>query len=351
MRLAEPYWLILLIFVPLPWLVERARPRVRWPSLGLFPPRGWRVGGSGWRRQVPLVLRAAAIGCVVSSLARPQTVAGRIRVAARGVAIVVALDISGSMTTVDFPVPEDHDDDESGRDDDRPKPVARLEAAKGTIDRFIRGRPDDLIGLVTFATYPDLTCPPTLDHDVLLGLVASVEPAPPDEDATNIGDAIAWSLRAVLEATPEEKVIILLTDGENRVDPSKTPEAIAPEEAAGLVRRLGARLHTIGVGLPGGVIRLGVPGTGLSYPASNRSGYDPEALARLAEAGGGTFFAAADAEGLADVFDQIDQLETSPVTGEILTRYQEEFAPWAATALVLLAIDRLLAIGRARRLP
>ena len=74
-------------------------------------------------------------------------------------------------------------------------------------------------------------------------------------------------------------------------------------------------------------------------------------LEQLAEITGGRSFVATDADALRDVFATIDLLEKSPVHGEIRTRYDEHYAPWAAAALGLLALDRLLANGRLRRLP
>ncbi|RUL81398.1 VWA domain-containing protein [Tautonia sociabilis] len=339
MRLSEPWWLLLLLLLPVPWLAERARPRLRWPSLSLLPPRAWKAGGSGWRRQIPLLLRASSIACLAVAMARPQTIAGQTRVRSEGVAIVVAVDCSLTMTAEDVP---------TGSGDG---PISRLEAARRTIDRFILGRPDDPIGLVTFATFPDLACPPTLDHDVLRALVASVEPARPGENATNIGDAIVWALRASLDADTQRRVVILLTDGQNQPDASATPDWLDPDEAATLVRRLGGRLYAIGLGAPGGTVRVGIPGTGISYPETLLEGYDPEALARWADLAGGAAFGAEDAEALDRIFDRIDALETSPVTGQIRTRYREEYPPWVAAALILLAIDRLSSASRARRLP
>ncbi len=264
--------------------------------------------------------------------------AGRTILAGRGVSILLAVDQSLTMTAEDVP---------SGDGTF----ITRLEAARRTIDRFIMGRPDDLIGLVGFGTYPDLICPPTLDHDVLRALLATLGPARPGENATNIGDAIAWSLQSVLETEPSERVIVLLTDGQNEPDVAATPDWLDPDEAATLVRRLGARLYTIGVGAPGGMVRVDVPGTGISYPEQLQEGYDPIALDRWAELGDGEAFSAESAEMLEQVFERINTLEQRPFTGEILTRYREEYPPWVAAALVLLALDRVASATRARRLP
>src|SRR5262249_39685218 len=74
-------------------------------------------------------------------------------------------------------------------------------------------------------------------------------------------------------------------------------------------------------------------------------------LERLARLTGGHNFVAADADALAEVFRKIDELEKSPIRRRILTRYDEHYAAWAGLALGLLALDRLLALGRLRRLP
>ncbi len=177
MHWGEPAWLIVLVLMPLPWLAARARPRVAWPSLHGFGPVRWRC--AMLLGLVPVALRGLAIACLAVALARPQTVVGRTRIAGRGVAIVVALDQSSSMSAVDFPSGE--------------ASLSRLEAAKATLARFLAGRPDDLIGLVVFANYPDHAFLPTLEHGLLLDVVRSVRPARPGEDGTNLGDAIAWA--------------------------------------------------------------------------------------------------------------------------------------------------------------
>ena len=331
MRLAEPGWLAALILVPLPWLLGRLRPAVRWPSLGGFArgPRAW----AGLPRSLPPVLRGAAVACLVVALARPREIGGQTRVAGQGVALIVALDQSSSMNEADFPT-------DAG-------PIPRLEAAKRTIDRFIAGRPDDLIGLVSFARYPDLASPPTLDHEALRAIVGQVRPARAGDDGTNLGDAIVWSLGPLRAATPKHKVLILLTDGR---DTPGIPRPLEPGEAAALARELGVVLHTIAIGRPDPPPALVEPTTGMSLDF-RPTGPDLEGLAILAEHGGGRAFLAVDARDLDRVFQAIDALETSPIRGTIRTRYRELFAPWVGAALAILIVDRLLASGRLRRLP
>jgi Ca-activated chloride channel family protein len=333
MHFVQPGWLWLALLMPLPWLLERARPRISWPSFSALPSRhhvGWY-----WLRALPAVVRGLAIGSLAVALARPQTVGGLTRIAGQGVAIVVALDQSSSMNAQDFPT------------DRGTRVISRLEAAKTTFIRFVEGRSDDLIGLVVFANYPELACPAILDHAFLLSTIASVSLATPNDDGTNIGDAIAVALDALRVASPKKKVLVLLTDGNN--EPG-VPDPLDPEQAAVLARDQGVTLHTIAIGQIGGVVRGVDPGLQPPVTAPT-AGPNLSLLAHLAELTGGRSFVATDADALDEVFRTIDALEKSPVRGQILTSYNEHFAPWAGLALALLVLDRLLSQGRLRRLP
>jgi Ca-activated chloride channel family protein len=333
MYLAQPGWLWLMALMPLPWLLERARARIAWPDLAGFGRRR-RIGWT-WLQAVPALLRGLAIGCVAVALARPQSAGGTITIAGKGVAIVVALDQSSSMNTRDFPT------------DRGTRMLSRLEAAKKTLINFVRGRSDDLIGLVVFADYPQLRCPPVLDHDALIEKVEAVNPALVGDNGTNIGDAIAIGLEALLIAPPKKKVLVLLTDGHN--EPG-VPHPLDPEAAAILARDLGVTLHTIAIGHVGGP-PPGIDPDRERSAATRAEGPNLPLLERLAQLSGGQSFLATDAEILEHVFQRIDALEKSPVRGQKLTRYHEHYARWAIAALALLLLDRLLALGRLRRLP
>jgi Ca-activated chloride channel family protein len=255
-------------------------------------------------------------------------------VAGEGVEIVAVLDQSLSMSAADFP-------SELG-------PVARLDAAKETLARFVQGRPDDLIGLVAFANFPDPKCAPTLDHEFLLEAVRSLRTAPPGEEGTNIGDAMAWALGMFNNRNrARKKALILLTDGRNM---PAVADPMDPEKAAELARELGVTVHTIAIGKAGGIVRAKDQDTGLPVPGEVE-GPDVALLERIAKTGRGRAFAATDSEALSKVFRTIDALEKSPVQGYIRTRYDERFGPWVAAAIVLLSFDRLVSAGRLRRLP
>lgn len=333
MRWAEPLAFILLVLVPLPAVLERWRGRIAWPTLGGFEARGWQAFRARWLARLPGLMRGLAIACLVAALARPQTVAGRTRRAAQGVAIVAVLDHSSSMTA--------RDDAAAGA------AVARLEAARRALARFVAGRPDDLIGLVAFANYPDLLCPPTLDHDFLVDTLNSVRPARPGDDGTNLGDAVVWAVEALKGTTPRAKVVVLLTDGRNS---PATPNPTDPIEAARIARGLGVKLHTVAVGQGGALLRAVEPRTGLGV-TTEIEGPDLPLLKQMADEGEGQAFVATDANALERVLDAIDALEKSPVQGTVRMRYREWFPVWLAAGLGLVVADRWLAAGRLRRLP
>ncbi len=332
-QFVHPWWFWLMVLVPIPWLLERSRPRITWPGFEGFP-SGRRPGWS-WLRALPAWLRGLAIAGLAVALARPQTVGGETRIAGQGVAIVVMLDQSSSMKAQDFPA------------DRGTLMMSRLDAAKLTFKRFVEGRPDDLIGAMAFANYQDWVCVPTLDHAMLVENLGDLRPARPAEDGTNIGDAVIEGLQAVLLTAPRKKVLVLLTDGNN--EPA-VPRPYDPVAAASLARDWGVILHTIAVGQAGG-IRHGVDPKTQQPVMAEVAGPNLPLLKQMAELTGGTAFTATDADAMAAVFKRIDELEKSPVRGRILTRYDEHYAPWAGLALTLLVLDRLLAQGRLRRMP
>ena len=203
------------------------------------------------------------------------------------------------------------------------------------------------IGLVVFANYPDLACPPTLDHGFLIESAEAVRSARPGDDGTNIGDALAWSLDALRHTTPAKKVLILLTDGNNQ---PAVPRPLDPVRAAELARDLGVTLHTIAIGRKGGVVHGTDERTDRPVVAETQ-GPNLPLLQSLADVTWGRSFVATDADALREVFETINRLEKSQIQNEIRTRYDERFLPWAVAAVGLLSLDRLLTSGRLRRLP
>ena len=331
MRFADPIWFGLLLLAPLPWIWERRRSRVSWPTLAGF--EGGRTWPARLLRALPAWTRTLAIACLAVAMARPQVVGGRVHVAGRGVTIIAALDRSSTMKSADFPA-------EGG-------PISRLEAAKATLSLFIQGRGDDLVGIVQFANYPDLIAPPTLNQRFLLDAVRSIRVAGIVDDGTSLGDALIVALGAARRSPSRRKVVILLTDGRNA---PAVPKPVPPLAAAEIARGLGIRVHTIAIGRPGEASPP-KPDPPSGPPEVGTTGPDLALLRRIAEVGGGRSFEATDAGTLGEIFEEIDALERSPVSGTLRTIYRERFAPWVAAALASMAFDLAWVSGRLRRLP
>ena len=226
-RFASPYagiaLLVLLGFVV--WRLARGRARRASLVFSMTSPFRLIPAGLAVRlRHVPPALRVIGLALLVVAFARPQTGRHEEEVLTEGIDIVLAVDISGSMRTEDF------------------KPKNRLVVAKDVVAQFVRGRRNDLMGLVVFAANAYTRCPLTLDYGVLLDLLSQVDIATREEDGTAIGMGLATAVSRLKDARGKSRVIILLTDGRNNRG------QIDPLSGARLAQAMGIKVYTIGVG-------------------------------------------------------------------------------------------------------
>jgi Ca-activated chloride channel family protein len=335
---ANPFWLLLLLLVPAVWLLprwQRSRAAIRFPSVQIL--HGIRA--SVWQRLawLPQALRAASLVFLVVALARPQRPNERTRVYSEGIAIQMVVDSSGSMQIEDFEL--------------NGKLATRLDAVKDVFIRFVKGdqelpgRPDDLIGLVKFANFPDVQCPLTLSHEALTHEIAALKTAIPSDDGTNIGDAVAWALEDLKSAKAKSKVLILLTDGVNQPVPVEgLPQPLEPIEAARIAQGLGIRIYTIGAGSNRGVARM--KGQQVRVPP-----VDDRLLEQMADLTGGKYYRASDTAGLRQIYSEIDRLEKTRSDSVIYLDYKELFPLLAWAGLTLLCVEQCLVATRLRRIP
>lgn len=302
-HLSEPWFVVLVGLVPLSiwWRGRRAAPAVA------FAPAPLVDGLSSWRSRliwVPAVLEAAGLVLLVVALARPVR-AERVPEPVEGIDILLALDVSSSMSAQDMDARR-----------------TRLDVARDAAARFVAARADDRIGIVRFARFPDLVCPPTLDHGALATFLegtATVE-SDGEEDATAIGAAVAKAVQ-VLDTASRSRVVILLTDGDENVAVSGGADEIAPLHAAQLAERMGVRVHTIVAG-----------------PDAHTTAGE---VRRLSERTGGRFFSAKDAGALDGVYAEIDGLERLS-TARFREVLRDRFLPWLLAGLVLVLAGRVL---------
>ncbi|MEE4273154.1 MAG: VWA domain-containing protein [Thermoanaerobaculales bacterium] len=330
MRLASPWWLSLaavaLVLVVL-WLLRRRWQRFPFPDVAASLGRSGRIPE---RTVVAGVLAALALAPLAVALARPQEVLSRHLEHAEGVDLVVALDVSGSMSALDF------------------EPSDRLGVAKEVIAEFLEGRPNDRFALVVFAGAAVTLCPLTLDHDVARHLLDEVAMGSLP-DGTAIGLGLGTAVARLRHSEADSKVVVLVTDGSNNTG------QLDPVNAAEMAAELGITVHTVLVGRSGQVpvpVQVRDPRTGRVRRQIQQMEMEinPELLAELARTTGGSSFRARDADALEEVFASIDSLEKTEFTSTKLVRYRERFEPWAAAALAMLLMGAALE-GLAGRTP
>lgn len=267
LEFAAPWWFAASVFALLP-LVAALRPHaLRFSAVGLLAPR-WTL-----RRLLvwlPPLVEALAILCVVAGLARPQLVRRETVRESDGIDIMLAIDTSGSM--------QDPDMGTSLR------PLTRLEAASLVMRRFVEGRPNDRVGLVVFGAEAFVQVPLTLDHAGLADFIGQLQIGMAGRNATAVGDAVAIAAQRLKELDAPSKVVILVTDGESNAG------LLSPVQAARAAEALGIRVYTIGVGETRGEHR---------------------SLRAVASLTGAKHFRATDVNALAEVYADIDRLETS----------------------------------------
>ncbi len=359
MTFATPWAFLLLLILPIITYRYFSRSTLGQRSGKVMFPTSDRAAAAGSSlrtrlRHLPFGLRIIILLLLIISLARPLEGMEKIYDISKGVAIEVVIDRSSSMKA------------EMIFDGQQ---LNRLEVAKRVFLEFVRGnkgdlegRPNDLIGLITFARYADTACPLTLAHDALESFVepiALVNRKP--EDGTAIGDALALAaarLQKAEETITEQtltnsdrepsyeiksKIIILLTDGEQNVGRR------TPQEAAELAKKWGIKIYTIGIGGENSMLR--VPTLFGTQVIQRGPGVDKQTLSRLAEATGGIFRMAEDVETLREVYKEIDALEKSEIESVRYTDYKEQFTPFGLTAMLLLILEILLRTTLFRRVP
>src|ERR687897_3283601 len=233
-----------------------------------------------WRRHVPPALTLLALSALVVGLARPELA---VAVPREEATVILAMDSSGSMTATDV-APD------------------RMAVARDVASSFVEDLPEDFqVGLVSFSDQADVVVPPTADRAEAVRAPERLEA----DNGTALGDAIARSVELGVSSLDEDEqpaegespvIVLVLSDGAN------TTGDFEPLEAAQQAVDAKVPVYTVALGTAEGTIE-GPDGYGgtrtIAVPP------DPETLSQVAEATGGRFFEAADAEALRSVYDEI----------------------------------------------
>jgi Ca-activated chloride channel family protein len=321
-RWLHPEFLILLP-LPLIWFIWQWRSGIRRQPAVLFSNNAALLAaGSSLRLKVlpwlPL-LRTIVLLLGIVALARPQYGYVERRQTAMGIDIAMALDISGSMDAMDF------------------KPT-RLESAKVVMKEFISSRENDRLSVVLFGSNAMVLAPPTFDRNAVTRMIEMITPGlfANEERQTAIGMGLAMALKGMDESPIKNRVVVLLTDGENNAG------RIEPMEAAAMAKALGARVYTIGVGSNRTAMREvfdPILGRRLHQVSA---GIDEPLLREIAEMTGGKFFVADDDETLRAVYRSIDELEKSEIETSAHDNFNERFSLFWIPALILFGFELLL---------
>ncbi|GAB6904281.1 conserved membrane hypothetical protein [Desulfosarcina cetonica] len=318
LRFASPWFFLLLLLVPIVALYRRRRHRP--PTLAssaLFPAAGIPASRAMQLRPLVPAIQYAVLVLMVVALARPQWGTERTEVLTEGVNIILALDLSESMSALDFK--------KQGH------VVNRLEAVKGVVQDFVAGRNGDRIGMVVFGTHAYTQLPLTRDYNTLVNILDRLKIGAAGK-RTAIGDAIGISLKRLADIKSKSNIIILLTDGQSNAG------ELSPETAAEIAKEMGVKIYTIGVGTRGKApFLVKDPLFGERY-VYQRVDIDEDTLKAIADETGGRYFRAEDLAGLKSIYDTIDKLEKTEVKVDIFADYSEIY-PWLLVpAIVLLML-------------
>ena len=319
MRFANPLYFLLLIpaavFVYLYLRYRIGKEAVlRFSNVDLVKKSGGKKLSFG--RLLTALLRASCFVFLVCAIARPQTGTGEDKTTQQVIDIMIALDVSGSMATLDF------------------HPDNRLTAAKQEAKRFIEGRQSDRIGLVIFAGQSFTQCPLTVDHKAITTLLDKIQLGTM-QDGTAIGLGLGNAVNRLKNSEAKSKVIVLLTDGVNNAG------EIDPLTASDLAKQLKIKVYTVGVGREGtSYLPVQDPNFGTRL-LKVETQIDEKMLDQIARRTGGQYFRAQDERGLRDIFHAIDQLEKTGVKVERFTHYDEHYFWFLWPAFFILLAELL----------
>ena len=254
------------------------------------------------RRRLQMIAATLAWLLLVVALARPQQIGDPIVRTEVARDIMLALDLSGSMADRDFP----------GANGEM---LTRFDAVKRVVSGFIAERESDRLGLIVFGTRAYIQLPFTRDLDTAAELLELMEVAMAGPQ-TAIGDSIGLAIHAFEESTVDDRILILLTDGND------TASRMTPINAAGVAALNGVTVFTIGIG---------------DTEASGENRVDFELLDDIARRTGGQFFRADDENELAEVYRRIDQAAAAEVQTQSW-RPRISLVHWPAGAALVLVL-------------
>ncbi|MDR3092864.1 MAG: VWA domain-containing protein [Endomicrobium sp.] len=272
-------------------------------------------------RYVPLIL-------IIVALARPQVGKTFEQSSDQGIDIMIALDTSTSMCSLDF------------------RPLNRMEVAKKVTQDFVKERKYDRIGLVIFSGLAFTQCPLTTDKGSLAEFIKNINIGDTGLDGTAIGSAIMTSVNRLKDSQAKSKIIILVTDGNNNAG------EIDPVTASGIAQSYDIKIYAVGVGSPEGAIyEIDDPFFGKRKVRYTQDAINENVLKEITRNTGGEYFMARDAKSFENIMKQIDKLEKYEIEVVQFTNYSELYKYFLIPAFILLLLIIILENAYLRKLP
>jgi Ca-activated chloride channel homolog len=313
----EFFWLFLLIPVTGAWLYWKRNQQTA--NLKISATQGFQNSTSILVKLKPMlnVMRLLALSSLIIAMARPRTVdISNQTKTTKGIDIVMAMDVSGSMLAKDL------------------KPN-RMEALKEVASNFVAERPNDRIGLVVYASEAYTKTPVTSDKAIILEAIKSIKYDQVLQDGTGIGMGLATAVNRLKDSKAKSKVVILLTDGVNNSG------FIEPETAADIAQQYGIKVYTIAIGTNGmAESPYALSPNGQILFQMMKVELDERLLRNIARKTEGKYFRATSNSKLAEIYESINKLETTEIEELKFYDYDEKFRPfvWFALALILVEI-------------
>ncbi|MDR6844936.1 VWA domain-containing protein [Flavobacterium granuli] len=312
----EFFWLFLLIPLAIVWLVWKRNQQSA--TLKMSSLQGFKGTDSLLAKLKPGldVLRLLALSSLIVAMARPRTVdISNKTKTTRGIDIVLAIDVSGSMLARDL------------------KPD-RMQALKKLAANFVDERPNDRIGLVVYASEAYTKSPVTSDKAIIQEAIKSIKYDNVLQDGTGIGMGLATAVNRLKDSKAKSKVVILMTDGVNNAG------FIEPDTASDIAQQYGIKVYTIGIGSNGmaeSPYALG-PNGQLIFRMMKVE-IDEQMMKSIARKTGGKYFRATSNDKLAQIYSEINKLETTEIEELKFYDYDEKFRPFVLLAGFLLLLE------------
>lgn len=312
-------WLIPLLVFAVQWVRRRQQASAATFAEPVIWPRLARKR-SVVRSACKLALVTLGLTCLVAALCRPQFGEERRVVAARGIDVFVLLDVSRSMLAEDV-APN------------------RLERAKSDIRDLVQALQADRIGLIAFAGAAEIEVPLTADFAYFRKRLDAVDTESAPRGGSMIGDTIRRAIRAMPADTVRDRVLVLITDGDDQES--------APRDAAQTAAEAGIRIFTVG---------LGDPGEGARIPIRDESGnlqylthegqhvwsrVNEELLREIARIGGGAYVPALTSSyDLGRIYEQyLEGLVHAASDERETVRRREQYQWFVLLGLLLLVLE------------